>query len=571
MTAWAMDLGTSNTGLSRWDPDADRPRLVELPDICRRPGRTDPLEAPRLIPSATHVLPPSTLWDRLGRSGLFQRMTFWGKQAHVGRAALELNQGWHHPAFAPHFKGALGRDPLRTLARSRSTLHSARDIARMFMREVFSSAKDATGDRIRDLVITTPVESYDVYRAELKAVARSLGVKRLRFIDEPVAAAIGYGLGLTHARRVLVVDFGGGTLDLAVVQLTARDVAQGHCEVIAKEGRPLGGNTIDGWLLEHFNAGLGIELIPSGDQVAKLEAELWSRLMIQEARRVKEAVYFPPHEATFSVVPPEEMPGVKARLGGARYLDITRDELVQVLTERGMYQILEDCQNGIARQLEAQGMAEDAIEDVLMVGGSSLLPGVFGSFEQRYGRDKVRAWQPFEAVAFGACAFAADRFGQSDFIVHDYAFVTYHPRTHEEQHTVIVPRGTRFPTAPDLWKRKLVPTCALGEPEKIFKLVICEIAGLPVAGVQDDRQFTWDAEGNLRQLGGGAAAQPVVVPLNVANPTLGHLDPPHPPADKVPRLEISFGVDQQRWLVATVRDLKTRKVLMDAEAVVRLL
>lgn len=566
MTAWAMDLGTSNTGLARWDADAHRPRLVELPDICRHPGRTEPLEAPRLIPSATHVHTPDSVWDRLGARGPFQRWAFWGRQAYVGREAQALNQGWHHPAYAPSFKGHLSRDPLRTLARTRSATHSARDIARMFTREVFASAHRATGERIRDLVITTPVESYDVYRAELQAMARSLGVKRLRFVDEPVAAAIGYGLSLKSNRRVLVVDFGGGTLDLAVVQLTARDVAQGHCEVIAKEGRPLGGRTVDQWLLDDFAERLGVALV---DPRQDPEAELWARLMLQEARRVKEKVYFPPNEATFGVVPPEEMPGVRARFGGPRYLDFTQDELVTLLTARGLYDMLEDCQAGIARQLEARGLREADIEDVLMVGGSSLLPGVFRCFEGRYGRDKVRAWQPFEAVAYGACAFAADRFGQSDFIVHDYAVVTYHPATHEAQHTVIVPRGTRFPTAPDLWQRKLVPTCALGEPERIFKLVICELAGLPVAGDAGDRRFTWDAEGQLRQIGAGSG--PVVVPLNESNPALGHLDPPHPPGEKVPRLEISFGVDGQRWLVATVQDLKTRKLLMDQEPVVRLL
>ena len=55
------------------------------------------------------------------------------------------------------------------------------------------------------------------------------------------------------------------------------------------------------------------------------------------------------------------------------------------------------------------------------------------------------------------------------------------------------------------------------------------------------------------------------------NPALGHLDPPHPPSDKRPRLEISLGINADRWLCATVRDLRTRKLLMGDEPVVRLL
>ena len=61
--------------------------------------------------------------------------------------------------------------------------------------------------------------------------------------------------------------------------------------------------------------------------------------------------------------------------------------------------------------------------------------------------------------------------------MHDYALLTYDRETRKPEHAIIVPRGTRFPTAPDLWKRQMVPTCSLGEPERLFKLVVCEIGG----------------------------------------------------------------------------------------------
>ena len=63
----------------------------------------------------------------------------------------------------------------------------------------------------------------------------------------------------------------------------------------------------------------------------------------------------------------------------------------------------------------------------------------------------------------------------------------------------------------------------------------------------------------------------LVVPLNESNPALGFLDPPHHPGDRSPRLDVRFGVDEDRWLVATVIDLKTQRTLMNAEPVVRLL
>lgn len=563
MTGWAIDFGTTNTGLARWDLDADRARMVELPRICRKPGRVEPLEAPRLIPSAVHLLPPGGFWDRLGRTRFFLPRTFWGKHAEIGRPALDLNQGWAHPQFATGFKPELGRAPHKSMARLRGQTFSTREVARIFMRELLAEAKRETGQRIRDLVITVPVESYDAYRAELAQMGSALGIKRVRFLDEPVAAAIGYGLGLRGSRKVLVVDFGGGTLDLALVELTPRETETGGCRVLAKEGRPIGGNTIDGWLMRHFADELGVPLDVRGDAD---EVELWHRLMLAESRRVKEAVYFE-DKATFALSPPAELRSIAARLGEhRRFLDVTRDDLVALLEEHKLYAMLEDCAEGIQRQLVRQGMSERDIDDVLMVGGSTLLPQVFSVYEKRYGRDRVRAWQPFEAVAFGASAFAAGRYGQSDFLVHEYAFVTYDPKTHDKQYTTIVPQGTRFPTQPDLWRRQLVPTCALGEPERVFKLVVCEIAGRG-----HDRRFAWDAKGNLRQLGENATAEPIIVPLNESNPTLGYLDPPHQPDDRTARLEIAFGVDDNRWLIATVKDLQSSRLLMEREPVVRVL
>jgi hypothetical protein len=246
---------------------------------------------------------------------------------------------------------------------------------------------------------------------------------------------------------------------------------------------------------------------------------------------------------------------------------MSRDRLTEVLTERGFYRALEHCLEEIFDRDAARARVED-VEEVLLVGGSTLLPGVFGLLEKRFERRRLRAWQPFEAVAYGAASFAADHMSQLDFIVHDYAFVTHHPKTGEAQHTVIVPRGTRFPTRPDLWKRQVVPTCALGEPERIFKLVICEVA----RSDGHERRFVWDAAGDLHKVGGAAGGKAqVVVPLNEASPTLGYLEPPHQPGDRRPRLEIAFGVNAERWLVATVRDLLSGKPLLEAEPVVRLM
>ena len=555
MDGWALDLGTTNSAIARWDETSGQPRLVELPAICRRPDAQDPLEAPRLVPSSVHLLEARGWLDRLGSWPPLERRVFLGHRALIGRQALEKNDGLASRAFVPSFKPGLMGDPMRPLAVLGTEPVGARQAAHAYLRELLAEVKRATGQRVRDLVVTAPVSAFETYRAEVQQVLRQLGVHRVRFVDEPVAAALGYGISLTHERTVLVVDVGGGTMHVVLARLSPRGAAGGDTLVLAKRGRPYGGSSVDGWVLAEMCTQLGRDVATL--EGADDEARFWRRAMLAEACRVKEAVFFE-ENALFLMSPPPTgapQPGARATL--------TRERLLALLHENGFYRALGA---SLEEVLEQGGLGVPDVEEVLLVGGSTLLPGFFSFFEDRFGRQRVRAWQPFEAVVHGAAAFAAERMTTLDFIVHDYAFVTHDPKSGAAQHTIVVPRGTRFPTAPDLWKRQLVPTCSLGEPESIFKLLICEVSRDHGA----ERRFVWDAAGDLHKVGGTGGESSVVVPLNESSPTLGYLDPPHSPRDRRPRLEVAFGVNAERWLVATVRDLLAQKELMREEPVIRL-
>jgi molecular chaperone DnaK (HSP70) len=560
MTGWALDLGTTNSAIARWDEATGQPQLVELTDVCRNPERDDPLEAPRMVPTVVHMLDKPSLLDRVGSWPPVARRMFVGRRALIGRPALERNRQQVHPAFVPAFKAALSSESTRPLARLGRRVVTAREVARAFLRELLVATKRATGERVRELVVTSPVTAFETYRAEVQRILQGLGVRRVRFVDEPVSAALGYGLSLSHERTVLVLDIGGGTMHVVLVALSPRGAMGGEARVLAKQGRPLGGNAVDGWVLEEACRQAGY---PPLDAEGDEQARFWRRLMLAEACRVKEAVHFD-ETAVFRVTPPGFGRSSSAVRRGSSLQTFTRAQLADLLERNGFYRGLEAC---LAAMFEdGKARAED-VDDVLLVGGSTLLPGVFTRLEQRFERRRMRAWQPFEAVVYGGACFAAERIGTLDFIVHDYAFVTHDAKTGAEQHTVIVPRGTRFPTAPDFWKRQLVPTCSLGEPESIFRLVICEIA----RGEGAERRFVYDASGDLQKVGGTSGKDQVVVPLNASSPTLGYLDPPHDPKDRRPRLEIAFGVNSERWLVATVHDLLARKELMSEEPVVRLI
>ncbi|MEN0067216.1 MAG: Hsp70 family protein [Myxococcota bacterium] len=552
VTHWALDLGTTNTVLARWDAELGRPEVVHLPEVCRDPSGEPPFTAPSAIPSATHLVADESFWAQLGRLPMVARHTFWGRQAWIGRAALERNVTTMHPAFVQSFKALLPHEAVRPIARLGPRLFSARDVVRAYTRELLAEVQRTTGERIRRLTVTVPVDAYEGYRAEIREALATLGVRVNRFVDEPVAAAAGYGLAIQQKRHVLVVDFGGGTLDLAWVEIDARAVESGRGRVLAKAGRSLGGDHVDRWLLQDICHRLGTR-VP--------EDAFWRRLLIDETRWVKEQLFHKDREP-FTMRPPGHAAEIDARLRGeALELEVTRKDLVRLLEQRGVYQTLTDCFDEVERNAIA-GHAPAVPDDVLMVGGSTLLPGVFPLVEARYGRDRVRAWQPFQAVANGACTLTARGFAPADFIVHDYAMVVYDPQTGARQTTTIVPAGTRFPTAPDLWRRSLVPTCPMGEPERIFKLVICEI------GRAEPGAVGWDETGRLRAMSEDGE---LVVPLNDSNPVLGFLDPPHQPGDRHPRLDVRFGIDQDRWLTATVTDLKTSRMLLIREPVVRLL
>ena len=562
MRGWAIDLGTSNTGIAHWDDETDAPRWLSLPGLCRDADSDDSLLAPRLIPSATEVLPARGFFEQLGRNGTLSRHFFFGQWAWIGRPALERNQGHARPGFARTFKTLLGRAPLHTLARLGARPITAREVARCFVRELLAETKRQTGERIRDLVVTTPVEAYESYRMEVVRLFAQLGCERVRCLDEPVAAALGYGIGFERRRLILVVDFGGGTLNIALVQLEPNRAEQGSAKIIAKAGALLGGNDVDGWLADELCQRFGYDLAAEPD-------DIWRNLLVEEARRVKEEIYFK-GQATFFATLPEELRKFEARLGGpATASEITREDLTELITRRGVYRALEECLFSVETQSRAAAHPLESVDDVLMVGGSTLLPGVYSLFQARFGRERVRAFQPFEAVAYGASAFSAGRLTQSDFIVHDYAFLTHDVKSHEPAYTTIVPAGTRFPTAPDFWKRQLVPTCSQGTSETLFKLVVCEIG----RNSGQTGRLGWDAKGNVHALGerGPDSASKYVVKLNESNPTLGFLNPPHQPQDRAPRLEIAFGINAERWLIASVRDLKTGKALMTEESVVRLI
>ena len=199
------------------------------------------------------------------------------------------------------------------------------------------------------------------------------------------------------------------------------------------------------------------------------------------------------------------------------------------------------------------------IDDVILEGGSTLLPEVRNVVGDVLGREKVREWLPFEAVARGACIFAGGAHVE-DFIYHDYALRVLPDDDDEAEYELLIPGGTSFPTADNFVTRYYAPGF---DGQQHINLFICEVgrvAGRPVG-------WTERANGSRYFVPGTAGERAFCLCLNEADPAL-----PLNPAGRgvAPRLRVTYSVDENRWLCVTVHDLHRKSDLRVKHPVVRL-
>ncbi len=526
-THWAIDLGTSNTTIC--EDRSGRPRAVHAGPLAR----VVPLTQTPVVPSCVCVLDPAA------------------KQVLIGQEAIQYNWDGQAPGFATGFKWYLGPESSRVMARLESRLFTAHDVTELFLRGLLERLEQGANERIYDLTLSAPSGVYETYRAELQNIARRVlrgpWWRRLwarmrseppvtfRTIDEPVAAALGYGVDVGRAGVVVAFDFGAGSMEAAVIRTgDSQTVERGRAMVLAKQDTRLGGNDVDRWIVERF--------IPEDLRhwPERGVGQLW------EAERVKLM-------ASAGGVPQFTF---DSRIHGT--LDI--HELRALLEDRGVFAAIRELIGRLLEELrEAHGFGPEDVNDVLLEGGSTLLPGVRDQLGELFGRDRIREWLPFESVARGACVFAAGA-RVEDFIYHDYAVRVASNEAGDSEYELLIPAGTRYPTAPDFATRYYAPGF---DGQESLNLFVCEVGR--VAG----RRVTWEGRPNGSRYYAPATVGEAAfcVCLNELDPALPLNPPGHGTA---PRLRVTYMVNEDRWLCATVHDLETKEDLRVAEPVVRL-
>jgi molecular chaperone DnaK (HSP70) len=469
----------------------------------------------------------------------------------VGQEAVTYNWDGRATGFARGFKRYLGTESQRPMARVAGRTFTARDVAALFLRGLLGRLEAQWGEPVTDLTIPTPSGFYEPYRAELQAILAGVRSGRrwrrwwdrirgrtsritLRTLDEPVAAALGYGVDLGRDGILLAFDFGAGSMESAVVAVEAgATLATGRATVLAKQGQQVGGDDVDSWIVEAF--------LPEGlrDWPELGVAAAW------EAERVK-LLASAGGEGTFTF---------QNRAYGT--LDI--DALADLMARHGLYDALGAQLERLVEELrEAHGLTPADVDEVLLEGGSTLLPGVRDGIADVFGRDKVRDWLPFESVARGACIYAAG-IPVDDFIYHDYALQVRRGGG-DVEYELLIPAGTRYPTTDDFVTRHY----ASGhDGQRALNLFVCEV------GRVGGKSVAWEARSN-----GGRYFTPrttgersFAVCLNEADPAL----PLSPPGrGDAARLRVTYSVNADRWLCVTVHDLHRKADLQVRHSVMKL-
>jgi molecular chaperone DnaK (HSP70) len=223
----------------------------------------------------------------------------------------------------------------------------------------------------------------------------------------------------------------------------------------------------------------------------------------------------------------------------------------------------------IRRALNAareRGYDEEHVKAVLLVGGSSMIPSVQRTVQRMFGRERVLLHRPLDAVARGAAAFVAgiDFF---DHIQHDYAIRFVDPAKGDYAYRPLVPRGTSYPTREPV-ARMTIKASHDGQAQ--LGLAIFELGEKRARGSEQAVELVFDLSGAARvtHISPDEEERRYYFWINEHNPTFLHANPPAQRGEA--RFEVEFGIDGNKRLLITARDLKTKRVTHRDYPVVKL-
>lgn len=382
--------------------------------------------------------------------------------------------------------------------------YTPEQISAFILQKIKRDAERYIGGNVEKAVITVPAYFDDSQRQATKNAGEIAGLEVIRIINEPTAAALAYGLDKTEGeQKILVFDFGGGTLDVTIM-----DFGDGVFEVVSTSGDTnLGGTDMDNLLMDHiadtFKSESGIDV--RDDKMA--------------LNRLKEAAEKAKIELSTTLETDINLPFITADSSGPKHLHmkITRAKLEELVKDT-----VEKTRGPLEQAITDAKLAGSDIDKIIMIGGPTRMPIVQKFVEDYIGKKIEHGVDPMEAVAKGAAIQAGVLGGEvKDVLLLDVTPLTLGIETLGSVFTPLIERNTTIPTS----------------KSQVFSTAADNQTSVEIHALQGERSMAGD------------------------NKSLGRfiLDGIPPAPRGVPQVEVTFDIDANGILKVSAKDKASGK------------